>query len=101
MTFGEDFGKFLTKVDCVRIVDILLNENNVQLSEIAKIIGISRGAIYHWIWEMVKDIDDENKVKLLDLFYEKDKVRAISFIEDLLYEYMEFLNKEKRRVTGY
>ncbi|AAY81304.1 helix-turn-helix domain-containing protein [Sulfolobus acidocaldarius] len=98
MTFGESFGKFLTKTDCVKIVNILRDEYNVNISEIAKKIGITRSAIYHWIWEIAKYIDEENKAKLLDLLYEKDRVRAISFVQELLVEYMGFLEKEKRKI---
>lgn len=45
---------------------------------------------------MVKDIDYENKVKLLDLFYEVDKFEAINFIEGILKEHLKILEKEKR-----
>lgn len=64
-------------------------------------MGVHRGATYHWIWEMVRYIDDENKVRLLDLFYEKDKVRAILFICDLLGDYMEFLDQEKMWIVKF
>ncbi len=101
MTFGEDFGKFLTNADCIRVVNILRAQYGMSLSEIAKEIGVRREAIYHWIWEMVNNIDNENKAKLLDLFYEKNKVRAMSFVRDLLEDYIEFLDREKMRIVKF
>ncbi len=98
MTFGEDFGKILTDADCISIVGILRDQYGMSLSEIAKEIGLRGEAIYRWIWEMVSDMDDENKVRLLDLFYEKDRVRAISFVRNVLKEYIEFLDREKMRI---
>lgn len=32
------------------------------------------------------------------MLYEKDRVRAISFVQELLVEYMGFLEKEKRKI---
>ncbi len=98
MTFGEDFGKFLTNRDYIRVVSIFRDQYGMSFSEIAKEIGVRREAIYHWSWEMVSDLDDDNKARLLDLFYKKDRIAAISFVRNLLEDYAEFLDREKMRI---
>ena len=97
MGFGFYYAGIITKADAVRIVD-LLNKKGLSKSEIANRIGITRGSIYLWIWDVVKDINHENKVKLLDLFYEIDKFEAINFIEEILREHLKMLEKEKAGV---
>ncbi len=94
MGFGFYYAGIITKADAVRIVD-LLNKRGLSKSEIANRIGITRGSIYQWIWDLVKDIDYENKVRLLDLFYEIDKFEAINFIEEILREHLKMLEKER------
>ena len=94
MGFGFYYAGIITKADAVRIVD-LLNKKGLSKSEVANRIGITRGSIYLWIWDIVKDIDYENKVKLLDLFYEVDKFEAINFIEEILMGHLKILEKEK------
>jgi len=94
MSFGFYYAGMITKTDAIRIID-LLNKKGLSKSEIANRIGITRGAIYQWIWDVVKDMNYENKVKLLDLFYEIDKLEAINFIEEILKEYLRMLEKEK------
>ncbi|QPG49176.1 helix-turn-helix transcriptional regulator [Saccharolobus solfataricus] len=92
--FGFYYAGIITKADAIRIID-LLNKKGLSKSEIANRIGITRSSIYQWIWDIVKDIDYENKVKLLDLFYEIDKFEAINFIEEILKEHLKILEKEK------
>ena len=94
MGFGFYYAGIITKADAIRIVD-LLNKKGLSKSEIANRIGITRGSIYLWIWDVVKDINHENKVKLLDLFYEVDKFEAINFIEEILMGHLKILEKEK------
>jgi len=97
MGFGFYYAGIITKADAVRIVD-LLNKKGLSKSEIANRIGITRSSIYLWIWDVVKDVDYENKVKLLDLFYEVDKFEAINFIEEILMGHLKILEKEKAGV---
>lgn len=94
MSFGFYYAGIITKADAIRIID-LLNKKGLSKSEIANRIGITRSSIYQWIWDIVKDIDYENKVKLLDLFYEIDKFEAINFIEEILKEHLKILEKGK------
>ncbi len=94
MGFGFYYAGIIAKADAVRIVD-LLNKRGLSKSEIANRIGITRGSIYQWIWDLVKDIDYENKVRLLDLFYEIDKFEAINFIEEILRGHLKMLEKER------
>jgi predicted DNA-binding protein YlxM (UPF0122 family) len=94
MGFGFYYAGIITKADAIRIID-LLNKKGLSKSEIANRIGITRGSIYQWIWDVVKDIYYENKVNLLDLFYEIDKFEAINFIEEILKEHLKILEKEK------
>ncbi|QXJ34925.1 helix-turn-helix domain-containing protein [Saccharolobus shibatae] len=94
MGFGYWYAGIITKADVIKIVNLLVKKG-LSKTEIAKRIGITRGALYQWIWEMVKDIDYENKVKLLDLFYEVDKTAAINFVEEILEEHIRLLETEK------
>ncbi|QXJ31922.1 helix-turn-helix domain-containing protein [Saccharolobus shibatae] len=94
MGFGYWYAGIITKADVIKIVNLLVKKG-LSKTEIAKRIGITRGALYQWIWDMVKDIDYENKVKLLDLFYEVDKTAAINFVEEILEEHIRLLETEK------
>ena len=94
MGFGFYYAGVITKADAMRIID-LLNKKGLSKSEIANRIGITRSSIYQWIWDAVKDMDYENKVKLLDLFYEIDKPEAINSIEGILKEHLKILEREK------
>lgn len=94
MTFGFYYAGILTKSDVLRIIDALVRKGLTK-AEIAERVGVSRGAIYQWISGEVSEVSHENKVRLLDLFYEVDKQHAIAFVEDILREHLELLEREK------
>jgi hypothetical protein len=90
MTFGEHFSKFLTDADWVALLHILKTTYDVQ------VVDQAQGSKF--LWEIVGELSEEQKVKLLDLFYEKDKKMAILFVHSVLMDYMTFLEHELIRI---
>lgn len=90
MTFGEEFSKFLSDADWVALLYILKTTYNVQIAD--------QSQAHKYLWEIVADLTEEQKVKLLDLFYEKDKKMAILFVHRVLMDWALFLERELLRI---
>ncbi len=90
MTFGEEFSKFLSDADWVALLHILKTTYDVQVGDQAQ--------DSKFLWEIVGELTEEQKVKLLDLFYEKDKKMAILFVHRVIMDWALFLERELLRI---
>jgi hypothetical protein len=95
MSFGSDFAKFLEETDCTAIIYILNKHYGMPLTEIVKEIQLKNDKNYRYAWEIAKDMSYENKIELLDLFYETDRRRAIDFMKELFRQYIMILERKK------
>jgi hypothetical protein len=91
MTFGEDFSKFLNKTHCAKIIYILHTQYRMSFTEIGKKIGLRNAENLTSAWELTSNMNKEHMTKLLDLLYEKDRVKAITLMIDVFMEYYELL----------
>ena len=79
MTFGFYYAGVLSEADVTKIINILKNKG---LSESEIIEKVGRGS------------DLDTKVRLLDLFYDVDKVEAINFVKGILMQHLKILENE-------
>ncbi len=94
MPFGEEFFKFLTNVDLIRLLDLLQRDYNVSISDV-----LNKDFSQHkFLWEIAGELTEEDKVKLLNLLYERDKRVAILFVLDVVLDWVSFLEHELMRI---
>ncbi len=94
MQFGDKFSRFLTDVDLIRLMDLLQRDYNVSISDV-----LNKDFSQHkFLWEIAGELTEEDKVKLLNLLYERDKRVAILFVLDVVLDWALFLEHELMRI---
>ncbi len=84
----------MTDVDLIRLLDLLQRDYGVSISNV-----LNKDFSQHkWLWEIASNLTEEDKVKLLDLLYEKDKKMAILFMLNVVLDWASFLEHELMRI---
>ncbi len=90
----ETFAKLIDKSDVNGIIFILHEEDGISFDELKRHLHINKNKQYQYAWELANDIDDKQKIKLLELFYYENPARAKAFICSLLKQYLELLDHD-------